>query len=417
MTDTRRSDKPSLEAPGAPLRIGLFGFGCVGSGLYEVLNQSNLFNATIAQIVVKDKHKKRTLPPQQFSYDKAAILHRPDINVVVELIDDVPAAHAIVTTALKRGKHVVSANKKLIAEHLDELLALAAEHGVSFLYEASTCASIPVIRNLEEYYNNDSLTGIEGICNGTTNYILTRLHREPKPFQAILKDAQEAGFAESDPTMDIDGFDSKYKLQLLILHTFGLKTRPEELLNIGIRHVKARDIAFAKEKGLKLRLMSCARKVGDAIMAFVAPVFVSRHSFAYAIDDEFNGVSIEALFSDKQVFKGKGAGSFPTASAVLSDISALQYGYRYEYKKLERGNVSLLRDFEVKVFASSPSVAALDNVPFNRIEEAFTSSGYAYRVGRLTISRIDHNFYRNNPDLFLSFYEDDPIVATAQRGR
>jgi homoserine dehydrogenase len=397
------------------LTIGLFGFGCVGSGLYEVLNQSNLLNASIKSIVVKDPNKQRSIAAENFSYDKGVILDDPEINVVVELIDDADAAFEIVTEAFKKGKHVVSANKKLIAENLEELIGLAKEAGVSFLYEASSCASIPVIRNLEEYYNNDSLAGIEGICNGTTNYILTRLNNELKSFDEILKDAQEAGFAETDPTLDIDGFDSKYKLQILILHTFGLITKPEEVLNIGIRHIKTQDILFAKEKGVRLRLVSYAKKVEDKVVSFVAPLFVKEDSFAYDINYEFNGVSIEALFSDKQVFTGKGAGSFPTASAVLSDISALQYDYAYEHKKLGKTELALAEDFELKAFVSAASKESLEKVKFIDVEEQYASPAYNYKVGTIKISQIDHEFYRNNPDLFISFFEESNINVLAER--
>lgn len=397
------------------LKIGLFGFGCVGSGLYTVLNQSNLLNATIAKIVVKDHAKKRSLPAAQFGYDPNSILEDPSINLVVELIDDAEAAYQIVTTAIKNGKHVVTANKKLIAEHLDELLVLKDEYGVSLLYEAAVCGSIPIIRNLEEYYNNDSLAGIQGICNGTSNYILTRLNNELKTFDEILKDAQDAGFAESNPTLDIDGFDSKFKLQLLILHTFGLKTIPSDILNLGIRHIGSQDVLYAKEKGLKIRLLSFAQKVHDQVVAYVAPVFVKEEHFAHAVDFEFNAVSIEALFSDRQVFKGKGAGSFPTASAVLSDISALQYDYKYEYKKLASATSRLAEDFELSVFISSQDNSALCKVPLIRIDEEFTSSQYAYKVGRIRISELNHSFYRNNPELFIAILEDAPIKVLEKK--
>ncbi|MFT4601493.1 MAG: homoserine dehydrogenase [Arenicella sp.] len=396
------------------LKIGLFGFGCVGSGLYKVLNQSSLINASIDKIVVKDPNKLREIDSSNFSFDKAEILDDPEINLVVELIDDADAAYEIVTSAIRSGKNVVSANKKLIAEHLDELLALREEYNVSFLYEAAVCASIPVIRNLEEYYNNDSLTSVQGICNGTANYILTRLHNELKEFDEILSDAQDLGFAETDPTLDIDGFDSKYKLQILILHTFGLSTIPKDVLNIGIRHIKSHDILYAKEKGLKLRLLSFAQKIEEEVVAFVAPVFVKEDSFAYDINNEFNGVSIEALFSDKQVFIGKGAGSFPTASAVLSDVSALQFDYQYEYRKLASSKVKLAENFELKAFVSSSKAESLKKIRFNEVEEEFTSLDYSYRVGRINISDLTHDFYRENPDLFISFFEDGKIFSKGE---
>ncbi len=391
------------------LKIGLFGFGCVGSGLYEVLNQSNLLNASIEKIVVKDRDKHRSLAKDRFSFEKETVLDDSAINLVVELIDDAEAAFEIVTEAFRRGKNVVSANKKLIAEHLDELLALSEECGVSFLYEAAVCGSIPVIRNLEEYYNNDSLASIKGICNGTSNYVLTRLNNELKSFDEVLADAQAIGFAESDPTLDIDGFDSKYKLQILLLHTFGLKTVPQNVLNIGVRHVKAEDILFAKEKGLRLKLISYAKKVEDEIVAFAAPMFVKDDSFAFEVNNEFNAVEIEGLFADKQVFVGKGAGSFPTASAVLSDVSALQYNYKYEYRKLGSNSSSLADDFVFKVFVSSKNAESLSLINFIQVEEEFSSSNYSYKVGLIKSSSINYELYRNQPDLFIAAFEDAEI--------
>jgi len=388
------------------LNIGLFGFGCVGGGLYEVLNQSQLLDATILKIVVKNKNKKRSLPPENFSFDKNDILNNPEINLVVELIDDADAAYEIVTTAIRSGKHVVSANKKMIAFHLEELINLKNEYKVSFLYEASVCGSIPVIRNLEEYYNNDTLRSVHGICNGTTNYILTRLDKEGKSFEEILTDAQQLGFAESDPTLDIDGFDSKFKLQILIAHAFGLITLPNDILNIGIRNIKEQDIRFAKEKGYKIKLISAAEKIGQDVIGYVVPQFIKEDSFAYDVNYEFNAVTIEALFSDRQVFKGKGAGSFPTASAVLSDISALQFDYGYEYRKLQSTQLKYEKQFYVRIFVSSSNPEKLGLIKFEEVDLAYQSKDYAYRVGTIKFSQLSHELYRNNPELFIAFFTD-----------
>ncbi|MBI3135290.1 MAG: homoserine dehydrogenase [Bacteroidetes bacterium] len=386
------------------LTIGLFGFGCVGSGLYEVLNRSNLLNATIKTIVVKNKNKQRVLPADHFQYDKELILADPEINLVVELIDDADAAYEIVTRALRSGKHVVSANKKMIAHHLDELIALKNQNNVSFLYEASVCGSIPVIRNLEEYYNNDTLRSVQGICNGTTNYILTRLDKEGKSFDEILKDAQRLGFAESDPTLDIDGFDSKFKLQILIAHAFGVITLPADILNIGIRNIKEQDIRFAKEKGLKIKLIAASEKIDQKVIGYVAPQFIQEDSFAYDVNNEFNAVTIEALFSDRQVFKGKGAGSFPTASAVLSDISALQYDYGYEYRKKETTQLNYASGFSTRLFISSTNPDKLKLIPFTEVEETFSSKDYAYKTGTVNFGALTHELYRNHPELFIAFF-------------
>jgi homoserine dehydrogenase len=381
------------------LNIGLFGFGVVGTGLYEVLNKSKLLEARIKKIVVKDPSKKRGLPAEAFLYDKEEILKDDSINVVVELINDSEAAYAIVLEALKSGKHVVSANKKLIAEHLEELIATAKENNVSFLYEAAVGGSIPIIRNLEEYYNNDSLSSVQGIVNGTTNYILTQSNHGVAYEEALAK-AQELGFAEIDPTLDVDGFDSKYKLVLLIKHAFGLVVEPNEVFNYGIRNIKPQDVRYAGEKGYRIKLFSRAEKLGNDIVGFVAPHFVKNDHFAYQVDNEFNAVVVEALFSDKQLFIGKGAGSYPTASAVLSDISALQFDYQYEYRKsVGNENVNFQDDFYLKVYVGSQFIEAINTIPFYRVDEVYQSETYNYQTGWVRFEDVKALDLNQLPDL------------------
>ncbi|TNF48542.1 MAG: homoserine dehydrogenase [Bacteroidetes bacterium] len=383
------------------LNIGLFGFGVVGSGLYEVLNQSQLLDARITKIVVKDPSKKRSIPSDNFSFDGTEILDNNEINVVVELINDSSAAYEIVKKALQNGKHVVSANKKLIAEHLSELIELASENSVSFLYEAAVGGSIPIIRNLEEYYNNDSLSSIQGIVNGTTNYILTQSN-DGIAYNEALKKAQELGFAEADPTLDVDGFDSKFKLVLLIKHAFGLTIDPKDLFNYGIRNIKPNDVAFAGEKGYRIKLFSRAEKLNDKVVGLVAPHFVSQDHFAYQVNNEFNAVVVEAVFSDKQLFIGKGAGSYPTASAVLSDISALQFDYKYEYKKTRKEDqLKFTEDFFLKVYIGSSFIEAINEIPFYRIDEVYQSENYNYQTGWVKFSEVSKFNLNHRPELSL----------------
>jgi homoserine dehydrogenase len=388
------------------LNIGLFGFGCVGEGLYQVLNESKLLNASIKKIVVKNKEKERNIGAENFSYNKYDILNDPDINLVVELIDDADAAFEIVKKAMEKGKHVVTANKKMVANHLEELIEIKKANGVSFLYEGAVCGSIPIIRNLEEYYNNDCLTSINAISNGTCNYILTRLDLEKASFAEILKDAQLSGFAESDPTLDIDGFDSKFKLSILIAHAFGVVVAPDEIINLGIRHIKEKDLTYAKEKGYKIKLISQARKIDNTIEAYVIPQFIAKDSYAFDINFEFNGVLIEAAFSDKQVFKGKGAGAFPTGSAVLSDISSLQFLYDYEYKKRHQDGLQLATDFLIKIFVSSANEKSLNDITLSTVEESYTSKNYAYKVGLINKSQLTYEFYSTHPELFIAVAAD-----------
>ncbi|HWJ26046.1 MAG TPA: homoserine dehydrogenase, partial [Flavisolibacter sp.] len=314
--------------------IGLFGFGVVGEGIYQVLQQTPSLNASIKKVCIKHPEKKRNADPSLFTTDYTELLNDPEINLIVELIDDADEAYKIVTGAFKNGKSVVSANKKLIAEHLPELLQLQAAHNVSFLYEAAVCGSIPIIRNLEEYYDNDLLQSISGIVNGSTNFILTKIS-EGASYKEALQEAQQLGFAESNPSLDVEGIDPANKLTILLAHAYGIITRPEELLRIGITRLQVTDAAYAEEKNMKIKLVAQACKLANGkVAAFVLPQFVKNENLLFGVKNEYNGVVIESKLADKQFLYGKGAGRFPTSSAVISDISALSYDYKYEYKKL-----------------------------------------------------------------------------------
>lgn len=388
------------------LTIGLFGFGCVGTGLYEVLNRTTLLQASIKHIVIKDLTKKRIIDSSYFSTDASRILNDSEINVVVELINDSDAAYHIVTNALKAGKHVVSANKKLIATHLEELLSLAKENRVSFLYEASVGGSIPIIRNLEEYYNNDSLSTINGIVNGTTNYILTKTS-EGQSFEDALQTAQELGFAELDPTSDVDGFDAKYKLVLLLKHAFGFSVKQEHVWNYGIRQLKTWDASYAREKGLKIKLLAFGARVENKVIGFVAPHLIPSTHFAYNVENEFNAVVVEALFSDKQLFLGKGAGSHPTASAVLSDISALQFDYAYEYKKsIAEESLSFETAFSLKVYISASSAEKLNQLHFLETSETYVGPNHSYKIGAISYAELAKIDWNSSSDYFLAVFPE-----------
>jgi homoserine dehydrogenase len=373
------------------LTIGLFGFGCVGYGLYQVLGKTNGLKANIKTIVVKQKNKKREIDAEHFSYDKQDILNDPDINVVVELIDDADAAFEIVSTALRNGKAVVSANKKMIAEHFDELLDLQGRYDVPLLYEAACCASIPIIRNLEEYYNNDLLESIEGIVNGSTNYILTKTISENLSYAQALKQAQDLGFAETDPTLDTGGYDAKFKLLILLAHAFGIVARPKNIFHLGIEQISDLEIAYAREKNLRIKLVAQAYKQESGkVSCFVMPKFVSPLHQLGTVDDVFNGVITKTSFADKQFFAGRGAGAYPTASAVLSDISALAYDYRYEYKKLSQGD-QLEKDDAIFLnvfFRHKKSVTAEHILSFELVDESYTKQDNAYITGIIRLDKL-----------------------------
>src|SRR5688572_7013848 len=335
------------------LTIGLFGFGVVGEGIYQVLLQTPSLQASIKKVCIKHPEKKRNAPLSLFTTEYNDILNDPEINLVVELIDDADEAYKIVTTAFRNKKSVVSANKKMIAEHLAELIYLQNENDVSFLYEAAVCGSIPIIRNLEEYYDNDLLQSICGIVNGSTNYILTKIN-EGLNYKEALQKAQQLGFAESNPSLDVEGIDATNKLTILLAHAYGIIAEPKDLIHIGITRLHETDALYAKEKHLQVKLTAQACKMADGkVAAFVLPQFIKEDSQLFHVKNEYNGVVIESKLADKQFLYGKGAGRFPTSSAVISDISALSYDYRYEFKKLSRDEKYFLsNNYFLKVFVS-----------------------------------------------------------------
>jgi homoserine dehydrogenase len=381
------------------LTIGLFGFGVVGEGLYKVLQQTPSLSATIKKVCIKNPGKARNAPSDLFTDDKNVLLEDPEINVIVEVINESEPAYEIVSTALKNGKDAVSASKKMIAEHLQDLLDLQKTTGQSFLYESAACASIPVIRNLEEYYDNDLLHSIKAIVNGSTNFILTKMFEDKLDFQRSLLLAQQLGFAESDPTLDIAGFDAVNKWTLLLNHAYGIVERPENIVFNGIQNIQLGDATVAKEKNFDIKLVAQAKKLQNGKVAgFVLPQFVKHDDHLSFVKNEYNGVVIESSFADKQFFYGKGAGSFPTASAVLSDLSALRYQYKYEYKKLYHHKPNVLsNDFYIKVYVSFDDLSLIPKERFEWIEEWHADKERKYLIGVLPFSALrENNWWKEN---------------------
>lgn len=397
------------------LVIGMFGFGVVGEGLYKVLQQTPSLQARIKKVCIKHPNKKRNAPAELFTTDKDELLNDKDINVIVEMIDDADAAFDIIKTALKNKKEAVSSSKKMVAEHLPELLELQQKTGKSFLYESSACASIPVIRNLEEYYDNDLLHSIRAIVNGSTNFILTKIFEENLGFKEALLLAQQLGFAESNPTLDVEGFDAVNKWTLLLNHAYGIVTSPDKVLFNGIQNINRADAAVAKARGQQIKLVAQAKKLIDGgVGAFVLPQFVTNDSPLAFVKNEYNGVVIESGFADQQFFYGKGAGSLPTASAVLSDISALRYGYKYEYKKLYHHEPNKLNDdIYLKVFVSFNDLADIPKDEFEWIEQWHAQEDRKYLSGVIALKKLkESNWWRENGTSLI--LEPDPIIENIE---
>lgn len=389
-------------------QIGLFGFGTVGESLYNVLRNTPSLQGEIVKVAIRHPEKKRAAPASLFTTAAADILEDKSISTVIELIDDAEAAYYIVSAALRAGKAVVSANKAMIAAHLEELLLLQRETSTPFLYEAAACASIPVIRNLEEYYDNDLLQGVSGIVNGSTNYILTKMAEAGLMFDEALEEAQLAGFAESDPSLDVNGTDAANKLSILLAHAYGAVISPHDIVYTGIQNLHAQDTVVAHEKRWDIKLVAGARKLPSGkVAAYVLPQFVRQGSLMHTVRNEYNGVVIESGFAEQQFFYGKGAGGVATASAVLSDLSALRYGYKYEYKKLHRSSkASLSHDFYVRVYGSFDGLFQVPHERFDRIEEWTSNNQRCTVVGILHFSQLAQSDWWRQPGVSLILYPE-----------
>lgn len=389
------------------IKIGLFGLGVVGSGIVEVIGKARNAHAEIRRICVRDKHKKRNIEiaPEMLTENPDDIFGDPEINLVVEVVDDAEASYRIVTEALRRGIPVVSGSKAMVARHLPELIGLQRSHDTALLYDASACGSIPVIRNLEEYYDNDLLLEVKGILNGSSNYILSRVFDHGERYESALARAQQLGFAESDPTFDIEGYDSLFKLVIIGVHALGVYVAPEEVFTYGISSIHDDDIRYAREKGVKIKLVAQLVKVSDErFTMFVMPEFVSPSKYIYSVDDEYNGVVIRGECYDRQFMFGKGAGSLPTASSILSDVMARRHDYRYEYKKMNfTGRPEYTEDIAVRVYIRYRETRGVRDLPWKAVREQYYSEDCNYIIGDIKLADL-HSARKllAAPDIFLA---------------
>jgi homoserine dehydrogenase len=383
------------------LNIGLFGFGVVGEGIYKVLSEKPQLNTAIKKIVIKHPDKKRNAPAELFSTDADEILNDKEIDVVVELIDDAEAAFEIVKKAMENGKSVVSANKKMIAENHLELIELQRKNQVSFLYEAAVCGSVPILRNLEEYYDNDLLNYVNGIVNGSTNYILTKMKYENETYENALKSAQENGFAESNPSLDVEGIDAAYKLTIIVLHAFGKLIKPNDILKKGITSLKPQDFQYAAEKGFVIKLIAGCEldEKSKSLIPTVFPAFIEKSKSMGLVNNEFNGVLIGSALADEQFLYGKGAGRFPTSSAVLSDISALRYDYKYELRKGISNGFHGNYQSSKKFYVGFHPKENLDLGIFESIDELYKSKNYEYVTGTIQLEKLKNSGILENQNI------------------
>lgn len=308
-------------------KVAILGFGTVGSGVAEVLskNSRGIARRSGGEIQVKYILDVRDFPDSPFKdcfvKDFSIIENDPEVDVVVETIGGAKVALEFTTRALKAGKSVVSSNKELVATHGYELLQLAKANGVSYLFEASVGGGIPILRPLTNCLAANEVEQITGILNGTTNYILTRMIKAGLTFEQALKEAQDNGYAEKDPTADVDGHDACRKICILSALACGQHVYPQQVPTQGIREVTLADVAYADSCGYKIKLLGrCLREPEGKVCAFVAPHLVSCENPLAGVEDVFNAIAVTGNAVGDVMFYGRGAGKLPTASAVVADV-------------------------------------------------------------------------------------------------
>ena len=303
-------------------KIGLFGFGCVAQGFYEVLTQQDL-GAEISKICIKDPDKERGISSDLFTTDPREILDDPQVDLVIELIDDARAAREIVFETLAKGIPTISANKKMIAENLEGLIALQQLHGTTFLYEGAVAGAIPILQTLQNFLVHQPIDEIRAILNGSTNFILTKMKQEGISYEAALDQAQALGFAETDPKLDVQGYDAVYKTVIIAYHAYGQILDPGEVYREGIDQLSSYLLQQGRKEYAKVKLIASMAKDGSGVKASVRPLVLDAEDPLYSVDLENNAIQINGAFSGPQLMIGKGAGSLPTGYAVLGDLKKI----------------------------------------------------------------------------------------------
>lgn len=310
------------------INIAVLGYGTVGSGVVEVIktNQEIINKKSGQEINIKYVLDLREFPGDSVMdilvHDYDVILNDPEVEVVAEVMGGIEPAYTFVKSALEKGKSVCTSNKELVAKHGPELIKIAREHNRNFLFEASVGGGIPIIRPINECITADDINSITGILNGTTNFILTKMCKEGLEFETVLKEAQDLGYAERNPSADVDGFDACRKIAILASLAYGKNVDFEDIYTEGITKITDIDFKYANKINHSVKLFGEAKKVNDEIYAYVSPVMIDSSNPLFSVDGVFNGILVNGNVLGDVMFYGSGAGKLPTASAVVSDIVA-----------------------------------------------------------------------------------------------
>jgi homoserine dehydrogenase len=376
------------------ISIGMLGLGTVGSGVVTIIesHQDKLMHQVgcpvkLKKILVKDLYKPRAVEvsPELLTTNEDDILNDPDIDVVIEVMGGVVDTRGLILKALHNKKHVITANKDLMAVHGSELLTVASENGCDLFYEASVAGGIPILRTLVDGLSSDRITKMMGIVNGTTNFILTKMTKQGAAYQAVLKEAQELGFAEADPTSDVEGLDAARKMAILATLGFSMKVDLDDVKVTGISQITEEDLKYAKQLGYTMKLLGIAKREDEKVEVSVQPTLLPEAHPLASVNDEYNAVYVFGEAVGETMFYGPGAGSLPTATSVVSDLVSVMKNMRLgvngktvvtpQYPKLLKGSDEIFSKYflrlhvhdEVGVFSEITRVFSDHNVSFEKI--------------------------------------------------
>jgi homoserine dehydrogenase len=378
------------------IHVGLLGLGTVGCGVYRMIHehQEELFHRIglpiqVEKILIRDIHKDRKIimPDDLLTTDPEDIVNNPNIDVVIEVMGGMEETKELILRALRRHKHVITANKDLLALYSGELLSVASEYGCDLFYEASVGGGIPVLRSVVDGLSSDRIFKMMGIVNGTTNFILTKMTREKISFEQALADAQALGFAEADPTSDIEGLDAARKMVILSTLGFSMKVSLEDLFIKGISTITPEDIDYADRFGYVIKLIGIARRDHGRVEISVEPAFISKDHPLASVNNEFNAIYIYGEGIGETMLYGPGAGQLPTATAVVSDLVAVAKNMRlgvtgksalipYNKKQLKNDEEIFVKYFlrllvkdEAGSFAKLSALFAEKNISFEKLSQ------------------------------------------------
>lgn len=376
------------------IKIAVMGYGTIGSGVVEVLdiNKNNIAKRAGKEIEVKYILDLRDFPgdpiQDKIVHDYKTIVEDPEVRIVVETMGGVEPAYTFVKAMLEAGKHVTTSNKALVAAKGAELIALAKEKNVNFMFEASVGGGIPIIRPLNSCLTADEIEEITGIVNGTTNYMLSKMTDEGVEFEAALKDAQAKGYAEKDPTADVEGYDSCRKIAILTSLVCGQQVDFEDIHTEGITKISATDIRYAKAMGRSIKLLATSKKTKDGYAAMVAPYLLSPANPLFSVSDVYNAIFVHGNVLGDAMFYGSGAGKLPTASAVVADIVEMakhleiNIAVEWSSKKMQLSDYKELENqFFVRTSSAKEDIEeAFQNVSYVELSDATGEVGFVTEI-------------------------------------